>query len=208
MIKRMMDFAVALVLLILFSPLMVLVALVTSLDLGRPVFFRQQRPGLHGNLFTFYKFRTMKDRIGPNGEALDDRARLTPISRFIRTASLDELPSLFNVLKGDMSLVGPRPLMPQYLSLYTREQARRHEVRPGVTGLAQVQGRRNLPFSKRLELDVYYVEYRSLWLDLKLLLLTIPSVLLARGAIEPGADVVDDLGLLSSLDVPDGGKAP
>ena len=208
MAKRALDIIVSLTLLILFSPLMVLLALVIALDMGQPIFFRQKRPGLHGKLFTFYKFRTMLDEIGPNGELLDDRVRLTPVSNLIRKASLDELAGLLNVLKGDMSLVGPRPLMPQYLPLYTPEQARRHEVRPGVTGLAQVQGRRNLPFSKRLELDVYYVDHRSFWLDLKLLFLTVPSVLLARGADEPGAEVVDDLGLLAGLDCPGGGNAP
>lgn len=209
MAKRALDFIVALVLLILFLPVMVIVTLVLALDLGWPVIFRQPRPGLHGRLFTLYKFRTMKEEeIGPNGEFIEDEFRVTPTSRFIRSTSLDELPSLFNVLKGDMSLVGPRPLMPQYLPLYTPEQARRHDTRPGITGLAQVQGRRDLPFSKRLALDVHYVDHRSLWLDLKILLTTIPAVLMAHGAVDPGAEVVDDLGLLSSLDYGDGGKAP
>jgi sugar transferase EpsL len=203
MVKRALDIVVSLILLILFSPLMLVLAVIIALDMGRPAIFRQKRPGLHGKLFTMYKFRTMT-----GSESVDDIYRLTPISSFIRNASLDELPTLFNVLKGDMSLVGPRPLMPQYLTLYTPEQARRHEVRPGITGLAQASGRRNLPFSKRLELDVYYVDHRSLWLDMKILLLTIPSVLFARGAKELGAEVVDDLGLLASLDSPDGGKSP
>ena len=203
MVKRALDIVVSLILLIVFSPFMLVLALIIALDMGWPAIFRQKRPGLHGKLFTMYKFRTMI-----SDESVDDIYRLTPISSFIRHASLDELPTLFNVVKGDMSLVGPRPLMPQYLTLYTPEQGRRHEVKPGVTGLAQACGRRNLPFSKRLELDVYYVDHRSLWLDLKILLLTIPSVLFARGAKEPGAEVVDDLGLLASLDSPDGGKAP
>jgi len=203
MLKRVADFTISLVLLIIFSPVMLLIALIIVLDMGWPAIFRQQRPGLHGKLFTMYKFRTMK-----GSELEDDALRLTPTSMLIRKTSLDELPTLFNVLRGDMSLVGPRPLMPQYLSLYTPEQARRHETKPGVTGLAQVEGRRNLPFSKRLELDVHYVDHRTFWLDLKILLLTVPSVLLAHGAREPGREIVDDLGLLSSLDSTSGGNSP
>ena len=202
-----MDIAVSLVLLILFLPIMALLTVVIALDLGWPVIFRHTRPGLHGRLFTLYKFRSMKDEIGPNGEIIGDPYRVTPISSLIRNTSLDELPEFFNVLKGDMSLVGPRPLMPEYLILYTPEQARRHDIRPGITGLAQVQGRRNLPFSKRLELDVDYVDHRSIWLDLKILLITIPSVLLAHGAKEPGIEVVDDLGFVASLISSDDGNA-
>ena len=200
MVKRVTDIIFSLILLIIFAPVMLLVALVIAFNLGKPVIFRQYRPGLHGEIFVLYKFRTMKDEIGPNGEIINDVYRVTPVSEFIRKASLDELPELFNVLKGNMSLVGPRPLMPQYLSRYTPEQARRHDVKPGITGLAQISGRRNIPFSKRLELDVYYVDHQSLWFDLKILLLTIPSVLFTHGAEGPCSAAIDDLGMLSSLE--------
>jgi len=162
------------------------------------VLFRQQRPGLGGRPFAIYKFRTMTDARDQQGQLLPDAERLTPFGRFLRSTSLDELPELWNVLQGDMSLVGPRPLLMQYLSRYTPEQARRHEVRPGITGWAQVNGRQTILFSKRLELDIWYVDHVSLSLDLKIILLTIPRAIASHGVVL-GQEVteVDDLGLSS-----------
>lgn len=196
-LKRVMDLVGAAVGLVLLMPLMACVGAAIWVSMGRPIFFRQVRPGLHGRLFTLYKFRTMRNAFGPDGRPLPDSQRLTPLGRFLRRLSLDELPELWNVLKGDMSLVGPRPLLVEYLPRYTPEQARRHLMRPGITGLAQVMGRNALRFSERLAYDVYYVDHFSLLLDLKILALTfwkVPTGLLFDGA---GQDVrvVDDLGL-------------
>jgi sugar transferase EpsL len=193
--KRGFDFFSAFVGLILLSPIMALVALLVRVNLGAPVLFRQKRPGLNGKLFTMYKFRTMNDRRDTDGNLLSDADRLTPFGRFLRSSSLDELPELFNVLKGEMSLVGPRPLLWEYLERYTPEQARRHEVRPGITGWAQVNGRQNIKFSKRLEYDVWYVDHQSFVLDLKILFLTFYRVLQQEG-VKSGQDIqeVDDLG--------------
>jgi len=196
MVKRTIDVLVSAVALILLSPLMALLALLVWVALGRPVIFRQLRPGLHGRLFTIYKFRTMTDVRDANGELLPDEMRAHPVGRFIQKTSLDELPEFFNVLKGEMSLVGPRPLLPEYLARYTSEQARRHEVRPGITGLAQINGRRRIPFSRRLQLDVQYVDRQSTRLDLTILALTIPCVLFARGVDDLDGGVVDDIGLI------------
>ncbi len=198
-LKRLFDVLVTLPALFLLAPLMGLLALLVRFKLGAPVLFRQQRPGLHGRPFTLYKFRTMTDARDAEGALLPDAERLTSFGRFLRSTSLDELPELFNVLKGEMSLVGPRPLLMEYLPRYTPEQQRRHEVRPGLTGWAQVNGRQNSLFSKRLELDVWYVEHLSLWLDMKIVLLTLPNVVCARGVI-PGQEVteVDDVGLSRS----------
>jgi len=162
-------------LLTLAVPLLVLVWLV-RLKLGSPVFFRQVRPGLHGKPFEMVKFRTMTSECGPDGQLLPDAVRLTPFGRFLRTTSLDELPELWNVLKGDMSLVGPRPLLLEYILLYTPEQARRHQVRPGITGWAQVHGRNAINWEDKFLLDVWYVEHRSLWLDVCILCLTVRKV--------------------------------
>jgi len=194
--KRILDLALAVLLLVFLLPALALVALLVRIKLGSPVLFRQQRPGLHGKPFTPYKFRTMTDAHDAQGRLLPDAERLTRFGRFLRSTSLDELPELFNVLKGEMSLVGPRPLLMQYLDRYTPEQMRRHEVRPGITGWAQVNGRQSILFSKRLELDVWYVDHVNLWLDLKILLMTIPKVLRSSGIVL-GQDVaeVDDLGL-------------
>ncbi|MGB9689560.1 sugar transferase [Thermogutta sp.] len=196
-IKRMFDVIGAAVALVLLAPLLAVIALAIWITMGRPILFRQVRPGLHGRLFTLYKFRTMRNAFRPDGTPLPDAERLTPLGRFLRRFSLDELPELWNVLRGDMSLIGPRPLLVEYLPRYTPEQARRHNLRPGITGLAQVMGRNALKFSERLAYDVYYVDHFSLLLDLKILALTlwkVPTGMLFDGA---GQDVrlVDDLGL-------------
>lgn len=174
--KRLLDVTLAaLALLALALPLLVLMYLVRR-KLGSPIFFRQVRPGLHGQPFEMIKFRTMTDARGPDGTWLPDAERLTPFGRWLRATSLDELPELWNVLKGDMSLVGPRPLLMEYLPLYTPEQARRHEVRPGITGWAQVNGRNAISWEEKFKLDVWYVDNRSLWLDIKILWLTVKRV--------------------------------
>ena len=179
--KRLFDITVALVaLLLLCLPLLALTLLVRR-KLGRPAFFRQVRPGLHGKPFEMVKFRSMTDARGPDGALLADADRLTPFGHFLRASSLDELPGLWNVLKGDMSLVGPRPLLMEYLPLYSPTQARRHEVRPGITGWAQVNGRNALGWDDKFKLDVWYVDHRSLLLDLRILWLTVRKVLVRDG---------------------------
>lgn len=179
--KRLFDLIVAsLALLLLALPLIFLIVHVRR-RLGSPVFFRQSRPGLHGKPFEMVKFRTMTDERGPQGQLLPDAVRLTSFGRFLRATSLDELPELWNVIKGDMSLVGPRPLLVEYLPLYSPEQARRHEVRPGITGWAQVNGRNALSWDEKFKLDVWYVEHRSIWLDVKILWLTVKKVLVRDG---------------------------
>ena len=179
--KRAFDFLLsALGLLALALPLLVLVSLVRR-KLGSPVFFRQVRPGLNGEPFEMVKFRTMTNERGADGQLLPDAMRLTPFGRFLRATSLDELPELWNVLNGDMSLVGPRPLLMEYLSLYTPEQARRHVVRPGITGWAQVNGRNAISWVEKLNLDVWYVDHQSFWLDLKILFLTVKRVCQRHG---------------------------
>lgn len=184
--KRCFDFtAAAMALLLLAPPLLALTWLVHR-KLGSPAFFRQMRPGLHGKPFKMVKFRTMTDAVGPDGALLPDADRLTSFGRFLRASSLDELPGLWNVLKGDMSLVGPRPLLMEYLPLYSPEQARRHEVRPGITGWAQVNGRNAISWDDKFRLDVWYVDHRSLWLDLKILWLTVKKVLLRDGISAAG----------------------
>jgi lipopolysaccharide/colanic/teichoic acid biosynthesis glycosyltransferase len=184
--KRIFDFAVAACLLAAGSPALLILALVVRLKLGSPVLFSQMRPGLHGNPFRMVKFRTMTDARGLNGELLPDAVRLTGFGRFLRTTSLDELPGLWNVLKGDMSLVGPRPLLTEYLPLYSAEQARRHEVRPGITGWAQVNGRNALSWEEKFKLDVWYVDNRSMALDLRILWLTVLKVIKRDGISAQG----------------------
>ena len=176
-IKRVLEFIIALFALILFSPVLLIVASLVRFKLGSPIFFCQPRVGLNGKVFKMIKFRTMKDAYDENGEPLPDSKRLTPFGQFLRRTSLDELPELINVLKGNMSLVGPRPLLVEYLPLYSEEQMKRHDVRPGITGYAQVNGRNNISWTKKFELDVYYVENFSLWLDLKILWRTVAKVL-------------------------------
>ena len=184
--KRLFDIATAAIALLLLAlPLLVLVLLVCR-TLGHPAFFRQVRPGLHGQPFEMVKFRSMTDARGPDGALLPDAERLTPFGRFLRASSLDELPGLWNVLKGDMSLVGPRPLLMEYLQLYSPEQARRHAVRPGITGWAQVNGRNALGWDDKFKLDVWYVDHRSLWLDIKILWLTVKKVLVRDGISAAG----------------------
>ena len=184
--KRLFDLtAAALGLLALALPLLALIALV-RIKLGRPVFFRQTRPGLHGQPFQMVKLRTMTDARGPDGALLPDAERLTPFGRFLRSTSLDELPELWNVLRGDMSLVGPRPLLMEYLPLYTPEQARRHAVRPGITGWAQVNGRNALSWEEKFALDVWYVDHQSLWLDIRILWMTARKVLAREGISAAG----------------------
>ncbi|MBD9400647.1 sugar transferase [Comamonas sp. CMM02] len=179
--KRLFDFAAALLgLMALALPLCVLAWLVRR-KLGSPVLFRQVRPGLHGQPFEMVKFRTMTDARGPDGALLPDAERITLFGRFLRASSLDELPELWNVLKGDMSLVGPRPLLMEYLPLYTPEQARRHTVRPGVTGWAQVNGRNAISWEEKFALDTWYVDHQSLVLDIKILWLTVKKVLVREG---------------------------
>ena len=176
-IKRSIDFLLALIGLILASPILLIVAILVKTKLGSPILFRQQRVGLNGEIFEMVKFRTMKDATDSQGNPLPDEERLTKFGKLLRKTSLDELPELWNVLKGDMSLVGPRPLLVEYLPLYSKEQMKRHHVRPGITGYAQVNGRNNISWTKKFELDVYYVENFSLWLDVKILFQTVAKVL-------------------------------
>lgn len=184
--KRSLDIVGSLIGLFLFSPVLILLYLLIRKDMGSPVLFRQTRPGKDGRLFNMVKFRSMKDAVGPDGLALPDAERLTPLGRKIRSTSLDELPGLWNVLKGDMSLVGPRPLLVEYLPLYSPEQARRHEVRPGITGWAQVNGRNAISWEDKFALDVWYVDNRTIWLDLKIIALTIKKVLVRDGISADG----------------------
>lgn len=184
--KRLFDLlAASLALLLLALPLLVLAWLIRR-KLGSPVLFRQVRPGLHGKPFAMIKFRSMTNELGPDGALLPDEQRLTPFGRFLRATSLDELPELWNVLKGDMSLVGPRPLLMEYLPLYNPEQARRHEVRPGITGWAQVNGRNAISWEDKFQLDVWYVVRRTLWLDIRILWLTVKKVLMRDGITAAG----------------------
>ena len=184
--KRLFDLLLSFgLLLVLALPLLLLWALVRY-KLGSPVLFRQVRPGLHGRPFVMVKFRTMTDERGADGELLPDAQRLTTFGRFLRASSLDELPELWNVLRGEMSLVGPRPLLMEYLPLYSPEQARRHEVRPGITGWAQVNGRNAVSWEERFKLDVWYVDHCSLWLDLRTLWLTVRKVIVREGISAQG----------------------
>lgn len=184
--KRLLDLAITLPGLVLLSPLLALLAVVIRWRLGSPVLFSQDRPGLHGQLFRFYKFRSMTDARDEQGQLLPDEKRLTPLGRRLRAWSLDELPSLFNILRGEMSLVGPRPLLVRYLDRYTPEQARRHEVLPGITGWAQVNGRNALTWKAKFEHDVWYVDHWSLGLDIKILFMTFWKVLRREGISQPG----------------------
>lgn len=177
MIKRLFDILVSFFALVLLSPLMLFIVWKVRQKMGAPVFFHQKRPGLRGRPFKMIKFRTMRDAISADGQPLPDRDRLTSFGQFLRAASLDELPELWNVFKGDMSLVGPRPLLMEYLPLYSGEQARRHEVRPGITGWAQVNGRNAISWEEKFALDVWYINNRSFLLDIKILWLTVKKVI-------------------------------
>jgi len=179
--KRFSDVCFSFVLLLILSPLLILLSIITLILLGYPVLFRQLRPGLNGKPFHFYKFRTMTNDRDSNGRLLPDELRMTRFGKFLRKTSLDELPSFYNVLRGDMSLVGPRPLLMEYLPLYNEDQSRRHHVRPGITGLAQVSGRNAVEWEKRFELDVWYVDHRSFLLDIKILCKTFLIVFQRKG---------------------------
>jgi lipopolysaccharide/colanic/teichoic acid biosynthesis glycosyltransferase len=177
MLKRLLDIIIASIALILLSPLYFYVAHKVKKNLGSPVLFRQVRPGLHGKPFEMIKFRTMKDAVDEQGNPLPDSERLTPFGQMLRSSSLDEMPELWNVIKGDMSIVGPRPLLMEYLPLYNQEQAKRHLVRPGMTGHAQVNGRNAISWEEKFKLDTWYVENQSVWLDFKIMLKTVKKVL-------------------------------
>jgi sugar transferase EpsL len=186
MLKRVTDIAIVSLLLVLLFPVMAVVSLLVLTTMGRPVLFSQIRPGLGGKPFRMIKFRTMQEDRDEAGNPLPDSARLTNVGRFLRSTSLDELPELLNVLKGDMSLVGPRPLLMEYLELYTPEQARRHKVVPGITGWAQVNGRNALSWDEKFQLDTWYVDHRSFWLDLRIIGLTLIRVLSRHGISQEG----------------------
>lgn len=186
MIKRTFDLLASASALLVLSPVLLGVAYMVRKNLGSPVLFRQVRPGMHGKPFEMIKFRTMLDAVDAQGNVLPDEVRLTSFGRFLRSTSLDELPELWNVLKGDMSLVGPRPLLMEYLPLYSPEQARRHEARPGVTGWAQVNGRNAISWDDKFKLDVWYVDNQSLWLDIRIIFLTIKKVLVRDGISAEG----------------------
>lgn len=192
-LKRGMDLVGAACGLVLLAPVMLVVALLIRLTMGSPVLFRQERPGLYGRPFTMYKFRTMLDIRNERGELLPDELRLTPVGRFLRRTSLDELPELFNVLKGDMSLVGPRPLLSKYLPYYTEREHLRHSVKPGITGWAQVNGRNYLNWDERLAMDIWYVENWSLLLDVKVIILTFCQVFRRHGVIVNPCSYMADL---------------
>ena len=184
--KRMLDLVAAVAGSILLLPVFLAVAILVRTTLGRPVLFRQSRPGYKERLFTLYKFRTMTDAVDSHEVPLPDQERLTRAGQFLRRTSLDELPQLWNVLRGDMSLVGPRPLLLHYIPRYTPEQRRRHDALPGLTGWAQVMGRNSLNWNQRLQLDTWYVEHRTLWLDLRILVMTLRSLILRRGISHDG----------------------
>ncbi len=177
MLKRLLDIVIASSALVLLSPVYAFVAYKVRKNLGSPVLFRQVRPGLNGKPFEMIKFRSMKDAVDAQGNPLPDSERLTPFGQMLRSSSLDEMPELWNVIKGEMSIVGPRPLLMEYLPLYNEQQAKRHNVRPGITGYAQVNGRNAISWEKKFELDTWYVENRSLWLDFKIMLKTVQKVL-------------------------------
>ena len=184
--KRFFDFLLALLVLLLLFPLLLTVALLVRYRLGSPLFFLQQRPGHHGRPFWLFKFRSMTNACAPSGALLPDDERLSAFGRWMRNTSMDELPSLLNILRGEMSFVGPRPLLMQYLPLYSLEQARRHAVKPGLSGWAQINGRNSISWEQKFRLDVWYVDHQSFWLDLRILLLTILKVLRREGISSPG----------------------
>jgi len=185
-VKRLLDVLIAAGALFALSPLLLVISLAVARQLGRPILFCQQRPGLQGKPFKMYKFRTMRNAIGADGRSLPDEQRLTRFGALLRSTSLDELPELINVLRGEMSLVGPRPLLMEYLPLYSTEQARRHEVRPGITGWAQVNGRNAISWDEKFKLDVWYVDNRSIGLDLKILWRTVVKVFVREGISADG----------------------
>ena len=184
--KRLLDIIISLSALILLAPLYAVISYKVKKNLGSPIFFKQTRPGLQAQPFDMIKFRTMKDATDTSGNLLPDSMRMTAFGKMLRSSSLDELPELWNVLKGDMSLVGPRPLLMEYVPLYNQEQARRHEMRPGITGWAQINGRNAISWEEKFQLDVWYVDNHSIWLDLKILLLTLKKVFIKEGISADG----------------------
>jgi sugar transferase EpsL len=190
--KRLLDLLLVVLTLPVSLPVLALVALLVRLKLGSPVLFSQQRPGLHGRPYTIYKFRTMTDERDASGHLLPDAQRLTRLGRFLRNSSLDELPELYNVLKGDMSVVGPRPLLMQYLDRYTPDQMRRHEVKPGITGWAQVNGRNAITWENKFALDVWYVDHQSWWLDVRIMALTAWKTIRREGINQPGQATMEE----------------
>jgi sugar transferase EpsL len=190
--KQTLDLVASTLALVLLAPVIAGIALLVRFTLGKPVLFRQARPGLQGRPFALVKFRSMRDATSPDGRPLADAERLMKLGRFLRSISLDELPELFNVLKGEMSLVGPRPLLMQYLGRYTQEQMRRHEVRPGITGWAQVHGRNALTWEQKFDLDVWYVDHLSVWLDAKILVLTVWKIIKREGISQPGQATAEE----------------
>jgi len=191
-IKRSIDIILSIIALIFLAPLYIIIVILIRLHMGSPIFFRQKRPGMHGKPFTLYKFRTMRDIFDEDGNLLPDSDRLTRFGKFLRSTSLDELPELFNVLRGEMSIVGPRPLLLQYLDRYTPEQARRHEVKPGITGWAQVNGRNAIDWEDKFKLDVWYVDNQSFRLDLKIIGLTIWKILKREGISQAGQATMEE----------------
>jgi lipopolysaccharide/colanic/teichoic acid biosynthesis glycosyltransferase len=201
--KRAFDFFLAALSLLLLWPILLVIALLVAIYHGTPVLFRQQRPGYKGKLFYINKFRTMSNARDKAGNLLPDAERLTPLGRFLRSSSLDELPELFNILQGEMSLVGPRPLLTQYLTRYSPEQSRRHDVLPGITGWAQINGRNALTWDEKFKLDVWYVDHWSFWLDVKILFLTFGKVFKREGISQPGHATAEEF---MGNDVVDGGQ--
>ncbi|OPY68134.1 MAG: putative sugar transferase EpsL [Syntrophorhabdus sp. PtaU1.Bin050] len=191
-VKRTCDLIIAVFGMVLISPVLITAAVLVRLRLGSPVLFCQARPGLYGKPFDMYKLRTMTEGRSQDGSLLPDDVRLTSLGRFLRRTSIDELPELFNVIKGDMSIVGPRPLLMQYLNKYTPEQARRHEVKPGMTGWAQVNGRNAITWEEKFKLDVWYIDNRSFWLDLKILVMTIWKTIRREGISQPGQATAEE----------------
>tara|TARA_Y200000002_G_C22681745_1_gene664394 strand:+ start:2352 stop:2954 length:603 start_codon:yes stop_codon:yes gene_type:complete len=189
--KRIFDLFVILVLSPIVLPLLLVITLILICNTGFPIFFKHSRPGQNGKLFTMIKFRTMTNQRSSDGKLKLDSERLTKFGKFLRSMSLDELPELWNVLKGDMSLVGPRPLLIEYLPLYSKSQARRHEIKPGITGWAQINGRNTISWSQKFQLDVWYVDNMSIWLDIKILCLTIKKVIMREGINQPGHSTIE-----------------
>jgi len=190
--KRLFDLILSFIGLLFLLPVIVLIALLVRLRIGSPIFFKQARPGLNGKIFNMYKFRTMTNECDKDGNLLSDKVRLTKFGKFLRSTSLDELPGLWNVLKGDMSLVGPRPLLVEYLPLYSEKQSRRHEVRPGITGWAQVNGRNAISWDEKFDLDIWYVDNQSIWLDIKILWMTIGKVIFRTGISSKNNATMDE----------------
>jgi lipopolysaccharide/colanic/teichoic acid biosynthesis glycosyltransferase len=190
MIKRIFDVIFSMLMLVVLTPIFILLAQLVRYKLGSPIFFKQARPGLNGIFFNIFKFRTMTNECDLKGVLLSDKERLTKFGRFLRSTSLDELPELWNVLKGEMSLVGPRPLLKKYLPFYSKEQTRRHEVKSGITGWAQVNGRNGLSWEEKFKMDIWYVDNRSLWLDLKILFLTVGKVITRDGVSPRNSEIM------------------